>query len=335
MIRELSTGLQDYGLIGPFEPAIEGRTLAFADATSALDFLERLAEDPFNAAALRDLLTETDGSCVPSALEDHEVIELLARRLAGGSVRVIERARPDLGGVGAIAEAEEPSRAEAPARSEVLSLEFRFRTRSGHAIHDPEGFELVHPDGRVEPGRLTEGSWVREGVAPGPYRMRFRHLRGASWSRASVHADEDVELRVVAGNCPDGAEVTFRIFETYQSTATEPVAELAGAVADEEARATWRYEQELGAPPACELFFEASIGPKRARSDAIAVIDHPLEDLRGVQQRLKELGYDCGPTDGVMGPRTERAVRAFQEDHPPLVVDGIPGRLTRRELAPR
>jgi N-acetylmuramoyl-L-alanine amidase len=58
----------------------------------------------------------------------------------------------------------------------------------------------------------------------------------------------------------------------------------------------------------------------------------PVETTSGVQARLQNLGYECGAVDGVFGPKTEAAVRAFQEDHPPLVVDGVSGPETRRVL---
>jgi N-acetylmuramoyl-L-alanine amidase len=57
----------------------------------------------------------------------------------------------------------------------------------------------------------------------------------------------------------------------------------------------------------------------------------PVETLKGVQARLNNLGYTCGPVDGLMGPLTEGAVRRFQEDHD-LTVDGIPGPNTQGKL---
>lgn len=55
-------------------------------------------------------------------------------------------------------------------------------------------------------------------------------------------------------------------------------------------------------------------------------------DVRFLQQKLKDLGYDPGPVDGIFGPRTERAVRSFQAARG-LAVDGIVGRRTWAALA--
>jgi hypothetical protein len=57
----------------------------------------------------------------------------------------------------------------------------------------------------------------------------------------------------------------------------------------------------------------------------------PVEDLKGVQARLNNLGYDCGPVDGISGPRTQAAIKAFQKEHG-LDVDGIPGPNTQAAL---
>lgn len=59
-------------------------------------------------------------------------------------------------------------------------------------------------------------------------------------------------------------------------------------------------------------------------------------DARGaqvaeVQRGLREGGYDPGPADGIFGPRTEAAVRAYQADRG-IEVDGIVGRQTWGEL---
>ncbi|MCI0406335.1 MAG: peptidoglycan-binding protein [candidate division Zixibacteria bacterium] len=57
----------------------------------------------------------------------------------------------------------------------------------------------------------------------------------------------------------------------------------------------------------------------------------PLKEISGVQARLHNLGFNPGPVDGISGPRTQAAVRAFQEKFG-LTVDGIAGPETQAKL---
>ena len=57
----------------------------------------------------------------------------------------------------------------------------------------------------------------------------------------------------------------------------------------------------------------------------------PVASAKGVQQRLQNLGFDCGPIDGIVGPRTRAAVRNFQAKFG-LPPDGILGPQTRTLL---
>lgn len=56
-----------------------------------------------------------------------------------------------------------------------------------------------------------------------------------------------------------------------------------------------------------------------------------LDDLDGVQKALSKLGFDPGKVDGVDGPNTQKAVRAFQA-HASIDIDGKVGKQTRKAL---
>lgn len=80
--------------------------------------------------------------------------------------------------------------------------------------------------------------------------------------------------------------------------------------------ATWRPAPQ-GSPPA---------SPLAAKSPTLHVATPRMEGeaVRELQQRLSALGYDAGTIDGIFGPQTEQAVKAFQEQYG-LEIDGIVG----------
>lgn len=55
------------------------------------------------------------------------------------------------------------------------------------------------------------------------------------------------------------------------------------------------------------------------------------EDVRNVQKRLIQLGYNPGAADGMFGAKTEAAVRLFQT-HAVIAIDGKVGQVTRLAL---
>jgi peptidoglycan hydrolase-like protein with peptidoglycan-binding domain len=57
-----------------------------------------------------------------------------------------------------------------------------------------------------------------------------------------------------------------------------------------------------------------------------------LDDLDGVQKALSKLGFDPGKIDGIDGPNTQKAVRAFQA-HASIEIDGKVGKVTRKALS--
>jgi len=63
----------------------------------------------------------------------------------------------------------------------------------------------------------------------------------------------------------------------------------------------------------------------------ISTVGSQGEDVRQIQQRLQALGYYRGDIDGVYGPITQQAVRAFQKDQG-LEPDGVVGPMTYDSL---
>jgi len=55
------------------------------------------------------------------------------------------------------------------------------------------------------------------------------------------------------------------------------------------------------------------------------------DTVKQLQTSLNKLGFNCGTADGIFGPKTESAVKAFQQRHG-LVVDGIVGPATQAKL---
>jgi peptidoglycan hydrolase-like protein with peptidoglycan-binding domain len=52
--------------------------------------------------------------------------------------------------------------------------------------------------------------------------------------------------------------------------------------------------------------------PTLSTADWLAAVDGGSNLVRNVQGELIELGYRPGPVDGVVGPRTRAAIRAFE-----------------------
>ena len=70
--------------------------------------------------------------------------------------------------------------------------------------------------------------------------------------------------------------------------------------------------------------WKRGLGSSKDRSSTAGTADRraaaapPAQDRRlvaGTQSGLKRMGYDPGPVDGILGPRTRAAIRAYQKDH--------------------
>jgi peptidoglycan hydrolase-like protein with peptidoglycan-binding domain len=55
-------------------------------------------------------------------------------------------------------------------------------------------------------------------------------------------------------------------------------------------------------------------GNASGQSSARGMSGQSSENIKQVQEALKNKGHDPGPADGVMGPKTQQALRAFQKE---------------------
>ena len=138
------------------------------------------------------------------------------------------------------------------------------------------------------------------------------------------------------GDTGPAAAETRAILESLGLVTPRPGAE---NVFDEECELALRqFQQQRG------LIVDGLIGPETYRALSAARwrlgdrvlfrrMSAPMigDDVTALQERLLELGYDAGRTDGIFGPRTERALLAFQRECG-IAMDGTCGPATLRAL---
>ena len=75
-------------------------------------------------------------------------------------------------------------------------------------------------------------------------------------------------------------------------------------------------EQEIPATATRAILQLPREGSARAQRWTLLVgyLD-PIQKISGVQARLNNLGYSCGPVDGIAGQWTRAALRSFQREH--------------------
>jgi len=226
-----------------------------------------------------------------------------------------------------------PASGAQSATTHSADLVFEYKTDGGLAVGDDDGLELVHPDGKVEPVKVQAGRFKKSGAKPGVYELRAKALQAARWGTSDAHPFVSVPLAVTGKNIADGTAITVEIRRAWEPGKAAPFATVQLTFKDGSARGVWAYEQPVGQPAVETFWFEAQLGKKRARSGTLRVVPHDAKENLGVQERLRSLGYDPGPPSDELNKGTRDAVESFQKDHPPLLVDGIAGPLTRRELA--
>jgi hypothetical protein len=214
-----------------------------------------------------------------------------------------------------------PPAGSPPSAARTHELRFEYVTNTGHPITDDAGFELRGPGGAVQKGKLANGRLHRTGVEPGAYELRTRAIKSARWSSTTASAFEAVDLIVSTRGFPDGTQLEVVIRSAYGPPDATGV-HLNMEVESDLARVTWAYEQAIGGRFREQFQFEASAGRKHARSNFLAISQHPSGTPLGTQERLRAQGYAPGPPADEWTAALRTALRRYQADHPPLLAHG-------------
>ncbi len=217
--------------------------------------------------------------------------------------------------------------------SERRFLELHVRTSWDEPVEDESGFELVHPDGRTEEGKLSGGRYRKDGALPGNYRIRFRHIVDSSWSSRKAFAGDHVTLRVITTGFPDGTKAVLKVYPETRAESEGALAELEVSISENVGTTRWHFEQAEGQHPGGTFIFEALIGHNWAASGPLDIVPFPIEELRGVKQRLRQLGYSVGSIDDELDPKTRDALKQLQKSAGIPEPDGNPTELIRAILA--
>jgi hypothetical protein len=109
------------------------------------------------------------------------------------------------------------------------------------------------------------------------------------------------------------AKVRLRLMRNGQPRANESyVLEVDGNFFNGTTDADGKLEQSI--PPNIK---KGKLFVGKKREEYILNLGHmdPLNELIGIQKRLNNLGFHCGSADGVLGPQTTDALKAFQKKH--------------------
>lgn len=189
--------------------------------------------------------------------------------------------------------------------ADALASAANYITRMKWKLGEPIMTEVILPDGfdyaEVETVRKTVGAWEALGVIP---------PGGQRWTDAI----KPLEAKLLAPAGHRGPKVlvfkNFDVLKRYNNSTSYVmgIASLAEAFKGQSAiRAPWPEE------------------------------DQPLSfiDKQRMQETLTELGYDTKGVDGMIGPATRAAIRAWQRDNG-LPADGyVEQRLYQRIITPR
>ena len=252
---------------------------------------------PLNKQAVKEFVArqEPRGGTTPLAGSIRHVAETFAREKGGIIVAVtdgIEECDPD-----------PTATIDALKRGNLEYLELNV---VGFALRDPKAREMMETIAEIGGGRYFDAA-DSDALA--------RALKEAMAARYEVR---DAADRVVASGTIDGTSVTVPagFYRVDIAAAGAPIRTRDVRV-DHDHVTTVRVNK-VGSEVDVAIEAPRSLAETRqARRDcgSAAAQRDPGERTRRIQEKLNQLGFDVGAADNQAGPRTRRAIQAFQEHH--------------------
>ena len=168
----LRAGLVEVELRSAFDVPAEGEPIPLRDPVAALALLRRIASGSIDVDPLRRLLAGTAPEARSSSLSDHEVLHLLAHRIAAGALRVWRCPVHVLTARDADAREEDVTPPpEAPREDVWIAIELV--EEDGRPVAG-EPYVLEAPDGARRTGKLDSDGYAEvQGIPTGTYLVSF------------------------------------------------------------------------------------------------------------------------------------------------------------------
>jgi hypothetical protein len=227
-------------------------------------------------------------------------------------------------------------------KAEALDEEGLFALR--RLLHSPRDFTFVvlrHPLAAAQLTSLgTITDLLARAAAPtATFRLEARDgrtgeaslLTSTPWQRPQAGPSWLVGAALGAGFVLVGAGAATLLLKQAASAPDHAREIVAAAARTSEPAATPTQTETVTAPATTSLPSAAGAVFGPADTDP-ALLGKPA--IASMQAALAQLGYDPGPIDGVFGPKTSAAIRAFQHAEE-LLVDGTLSTVTRTRLAAR
>lgn len=156
--------------------------LRFESHGAALTWLRMVAQEPWNRTLLRRLVSRLSVGMSLMEREDRELLDVIARMLVAGRIRVVEGERIRLPGFdGDVVEAEPGGFEETKLHEEKTWITIQLLGEDDMPIPG-ERYRITLPDGTEQEGRLdAEGIARFTDIDPGKCEVTFPNLDEEAW----------------------------------------------------------------------------------------------------------------------------------------------------------